>query len=137
MPPCPLYDRCRRLRGGAPAAASITGFPKNVLAQRGPVEADERPPKGVGRLIIIKEPETLPHPEAAPPPIPDPCNVAIRCLIISRRRIPNYSMRITAFSGNIVSVRKGQKQKTNNRARIGLRFFPGFYGVGFQLLLLF
>jgi hypothetical protein len=41
----------------------------------------------------------------------------------------NFSGRITVFSGNIVSVREGQRQKRLNRGLYGLQIFHGDRGL--------
>ena len=53
---------------------------------------------------------------------PDHYNVAKHRLILSRLKILKISGRITAFSGNIVSLKLGQRQKGYNRAFYGPRF---------------
>jgi len=50
MPPYSLCDTCCRPRGGH---NSRTNSKTGNFAQRGPDEAAERPPKGVGGLILI------------------------------------------------------------------------------------
>jgi len=39
---------------GRPRGGSVAGIPFNRPAQRGPAEAAERPPQGVGSLIFFK-----------------------------------------------------------------------------------
>ena len=58
-----------------------------------------------------------------------PCNVAIYCLTNSRRRNVICSGRITVIFHNIASAKRGQRQKSYNRAFYGLGF-PGAPGRG-------
>ncbi len=70
-----------------------------------------------------------PFAATAGPPASGCCNVAKYCLPGSRRRMPNCSGRITAFSGNIVSAIRGVRQLRYNRAFYGPGIFPTKRGV--------
>ena len=106
MPPYPHYDRCRRPRGGAPAAASIPCFPGNrtcpVVPRRSP-EAGSPPNIQIFKIFTLR--------------VRTP--VYVRFSRAEKRGLPPYGEGLTAWRGACGSGYRHWMPQAYARARSG------------------